>query len=172
MIVNGENSQIQTTTNGGMTLFRVLPQIERRSVGPFVFLDHYKHDSKRGIGDKPHPHAEKPFEGSHSLQLWAALPPGKSEMEPAYKSLNLSEFFDKKNSLLMFFYSFCIIRLNGPLTNNFIATQQFLIHLLIQIYFSSHYKKTPLDNHPKGEKYRNFFANVATTLFQFHICYA
>ena len=37
-------------------------------------------------------------------------------MEPAYKSLNLSEFFDKKNSLLMFFYSFCIIRLNGPIT--------------------------------------------------------
>ncbi|MGE8081971.1 pirin family protein [Peribacillus loiseleuriae] len=114
--------------DGDMTLFRALPQIERRSLGPFVFLDHYKHDSKRGIGDQPHPHAgievytylikgkmehsdsrgfkdvleqgdsqwiragsgilhaEKPFEGRHGLQLWTALPPEKSEIEPAYKS--------------------------------------------------------------------------------------
>ncbi|KRF65468.1 hypothetical protein ASG99_18435 [Bacillus sp. Soil768D1] len=43
--------------DGDMTLFRALPQIERRSLGPFVFLDHYKHISKRGIGDKPHLHA-------------------------------------------------------------------------------------------------------------------
>ena len=34
-----------------------LPQIERQSLDPFVFLDYYKHNSKRGIGDKPHPHA-------------------------------------------------------------------------------------------------------------------
>lgn len=39
--------------DGDMTL----PQIERQSLDPFVFLDHYKHNSKRGIGDKPHPHA-------------------------------------------------------------------------------------------------------------------
>ncbi|MBA9028380.1 MULTISPECIES: hypothetical protein [Bacillaceae] len=26
--------------DGDMTLFRALPQIERRSLGPFVFLDH------------------------------------------------------------------------------------------------------------------------------------
>lgn len=30
-------------------------------------------------------HAEKPFDGRHGLQLWAALPPEKSEMESAYK---------------------------------------------------------------------------------------
>ena len=29
----------------------------RKAVGPFVFIDHYRHHSQRGIGDKPHPHA-------------------------------------------------------------------------------------------------------------------
>ena len=27
------------------------------ALGPFVFIDHYRHHSKRGIGDTPHPHA-------------------------------------------------------------------------------------------------------------------
>ncbi|WP_191992034.1 pirin family protein [Bacillus aerolatus] len=52
-IIKGE----KVIDDGDMTLIRALPQIKRRSLGPFVFLDHYKHDSKRGIGDKPHPHA-------------------------------------------------------------------------------------------------------------------
>lgn len=43
--------------DGDMLLYRALPQLGRESVGPFVFVDHYKSQSKRGIGDKPHPHA-------------------------------------------------------------------------------------------------------------------
>ena len=43
--------------DGDMRLFRALPLDARESVGPFVFVDHYRHQSKRGIGDKPHPHA-------------------------------------------------------------------------------------------------------------------
>lgn len=43
--------------DGDMRLFRALPSNSRHSLGPFVFIDHYRHQSKRGIGDKPHPHA-------------------------------------------------------------------------------------------------------------------
>lgn len=43
--------------DGDMVLWRVLPRPERQSLGPFVFIDHYRHRSKRGIGDAPHPHA-------------------------------------------------------------------------------------------------------------------
>jgi redox-sensitive bicupin YhaK (pirin superfamily) len=43
--------------DGDMLLYRALPAPERNSVGPFVFVDHYRHKSTRGIGDKPHPHA-------------------------------------------------------------------------------------------------------------------
>jgi redox-sensitive bicupin YhaK (pirin superfamily) len=43
--------------DGDMLLWRVLPRPERQSLGPFVFIDHYRHRSKRGIGDTPHPHA-------------------------------------------------------------------------------------------------------------------
>jgi redox-sensitive bicupin YhaK (pirin superfamily) len=43
--------------DGDMLLFRALPAPDRASVGPFVFVDHYRHRSRRGIGDKPHPHA-------------------------------------------------------------------------------------------------------------------
>ena len=43
--------------DGDMLLYRALPTPDRISVGPFVFLDHYRHRSARGIGDKPHPHA-------------------------------------------------------------------------------------------------------------------
>lgn len=43
--------------DGDMLLWRALPQRDRLSIGPYVFVDHYKHQSKRGIGDKPHPHA-------------------------------------------------------------------------------------------------------------------
>src|SRR5881394_1999351 len=40
-----------------MLLFRALPAPDQPSVGPFVFVDHYRHRSRRGIGDRPHPHA-------------------------------------------------------------------------------------------------------------------
>lgn len=40
-----------------MVLYRALPTGDRESIGPFVFLDHYRHQSRRGIGDRPHPHA-------------------------------------------------------------------------------------------------------------------
>jgi redox-sensitive bicupin YhaK (pirin superfamily) len=43
--------------DGDMTLWRALPLPARQSLGPFVFIDHYRSRSKRGIGDKPHPHA-------------------------------------------------------------------------------------------------------------------
>jgi len=43
--------------DGDMLLYRALPAPERPSVGPFVFVDHYRSQSARGIGDKPHPHA-------------------------------------------------------------------------------------------------------------------
>ena len=42
--------------DGDMVLYRALPTA-RISVGPFVFLDHYRHHGMRGIGDTPHPHA-------------------------------------------------------------------------------------------------------------------
>jgi quercetin 2,3-dioxygenase len=43
--------------DGDMRLFRALPAPERSALGPFVFIDHYRSSSPRGIGDKPHPHA-------------------------------------------------------------------------------------------------------------------
>jgi redox-sensitive bicupin YhaK (pirin superfamily) len=43
--------------DGDMTLYRALPTNGKNSLGPFVFIDHYRHQSLRGIGDKPHPHA-------------------------------------------------------------------------------------------------------------------
>jgi quercetin 2,3-dioxygenase len=43
--------------DGDMLLLRALPAPGRTSVGPFVFVDHYRHRSRRGIGDRPHPHA-------------------------------------------------------------------------------------------------------------------
>ena len=48
----------QTIINDGdMHLLRALPQTQQTAVGPFVFIDHYRHQSQRGIGDRPHPHA-------------------------------------------------------------------------------------------------------------------
>lgn len=43
--------------DGDMLLWRALPSQRHSSLGPFVFLDHYRHRSRRGIGDTPHPHA-------------------------------------------------------------------------------------------------------------------
>lgn len=43
--------------DGDMLLYRALPAAGQDALGPFVFLDHYRHSSLRGIGDKPHPHA-------------------------------------------------------------------------------------------------------------------
>ena len=43
--------------DGDMLLYRALPSPARQSLGPFVFVDHYRHRSRRGIGDSPHPHA-------------------------------------------------------------------------------------------------------------------
>ncbi len=43
--------------DGDMHLRRALPQEQRTALGPFVFIDHYRHHSQRGIGDRPHPHA-------------------------------------------------------------------------------------------------------------------
>ena len=43
--------------DGDMLLYRALPAPDRPSIGPFVFVDHYRHRIRRGIGDRPHPHA-------------------------------------------------------------------------------------------------------------------
>lgn len=43
----------QVTDDDDMLLRGSLPVEERSSLGPFVFLDHYRHQSRRGIGDKP-----------------------------------------------------------------------------------------------------------------------
>ena len=43
--------------DGDMLLWRALPTDQRDHLGPFVFIDHYRHQSRRGIGDRPHPHA-------------------------------------------------------------------------------------------------------------------
>ena len=43
--------------NGDMRLFRALPTAARDALGPFVFIDHYRSLTARGIGDQPHPHA-------------------------------------------------------------------------------------------------------------------
>ena len=43
--------------DGDMRLRRALPQEQCTALGPFVFIDHYRHHSRRGIGDRPHPHA-------------------------------------------------------------------------------------------------------------------
>lgn len=43
--------------DGQMRLLRALPQARANAVGPFVFADHYRHEGRRGIGDRPHPHA-------------------------------------------------------------------------------------------------------------------
>jgi quercetin 2,3-dioxygenase len=43
--------------DGDMKLFRALPSPQRAALGPFVFVDHYRSASPRGIGDRPHPHA-------------------------------------------------------------------------------------------------------------------
>lgn len=43
--------------DGDMHLRRALPLEDRTALGPFVFIDHYRHTGLRGIGDRPHPHA-------------------------------------------------------------------------------------------------------------------
>jgi len=43
--------------DGDMRLLRALPQAQRTAIGPFVFIDHYRHHGLKGIGDRPHPHA-------------------------------------------------------------------------------------------------------------------
>ncbi len=43
--------------DGDMRLFRALPTEALDALGPFVFIDHYRSRSARGIGDRPHPHA-------------------------------------------------------------------------------------------------------------------
>lgn len=43
--------------DGDMLLWRALPTGQHDHLGPFVFIDHYRHQSRRGIGDRPHPHA-------------------------------------------------------------------------------------------------------------------
>jgi redox-sensitive bicupin YhaK (pirin superfamily) len=40
-----------------MHLRRALPREELAALGPFIFIDHYRHQGLRGIGDQPHPHA-------------------------------------------------------------------------------------------------------------------
>src|ERR1700712_192553 len=62
MVMNRLISQItpaQTlVADGDMLLKRAIPIAGMLdAVGPFVFFDHYRSSSARGIGDRPHPHA-------------------------------------------------------------------------------------------------------------------
>lgn len=43
--------------NGDMLLRRAIPTNNLESIGPFVFLDDFNHESKKSIGDSAHPHA-------------------------------------------------------------------------------------------------------------------
>lgn len=61
--------------DGDMLLWRALPQRSRLSLGPFVFIDHYRHRSRRGIGDSPHPHA--------GIEVISYLLEGKSSIATA-----------------------------------------------------------------------------------------
>ena len=35
-----------------MRLLRALPREQTNAIGPFVFVDHYRHTGRRGIGDR------------------------------------------------------------------------------------------------------------------------
>lgn len=48
---------LRVIDDGDMLLYRALPTPARDAIGPFVFIDHYRSRTRRGIGDKPHPHA-------------------------------------------------------------------------------------------------------------------
>ena len=74
--------------DGDMLLWRALPLAERDHLGPFVFIDHYRHQSRRGIGDTPHPHAgievlsyllEGGVEHRDSMGLTDRLGPGDAQ---------------------------------------------------------------------------------------------
>jgi quercetin 2,3-dioxygenase len=74
--------------DGDMLLRRALPARERASLGPFVFIDHYRHRSARGIGERPHPHAgieivsyllEGAVEHRDSMGFRDALGPGDAQ---------------------------------------------------------------------------------------------
>lgn len=59
--MNPANAKVFTAAklidDGDMLLRRALPREGIEAIGPFVFVDHYRHVSRRGIGDRPHPHA-------------------------------------------------------------------------------------------------------------------
>lgn len=74
--------------DGDMLLWRALPLRERISLGPFVFIDHYRHHRPFGIGDSPHPHAgievisyllEGSVEHRDSLGFKEVLGPGDAQ---------------------------------------------------------------------------------------------
>ena len=74
--------------DGDMLLWRALPLAARDHLGPFVFIDHYRHQSRRGIGDTPHPHAgievlsyllEGGVEHRDSMGLTDRLGPGDAQ---------------------------------------------------------------------------------------------
>ena len=56
-VVRDQFEATSVVDDGDMHLRRALPNEAQLSLGPFVFIDHYRHHSRRGIGDRPHPHA-------------------------------------------------------------------------------------------------------------------
>lgn len=64
--------------DGDMRLLRALPRAQRVSVGPFVFIDHYRHQGRRGIGERPHPHA--------GIEVVSYLLEGSAEHRTAWAS--------------------------------------------------------------------------------------
>jgi len=55
--IRTELPTLRVIDDGDMLLYRALPTSSRDAIGPFVFIDHYRSRTRRGIGDKPHPHA-------------------------------------------------------------------------------------------------------------------
>ena len=86
----------QVIADDEMVLWRALPRPERRSLGPFVFVDHYRSSTARGIGDRPHPHAgievlsyllEGGMEHRDSLGNTDRLGPGDAQVMHAGRGL-------------------------------------------------------------------------------------
>ena len=86
----------QVIADAEMVLWRALPRPQRSSLGPFVFVDHYRSTTARGIGDRPHPHAgievlsyllEGRMEHRDSLGNTDRLGPGDAQVMHAGRGL-------------------------------------------------------------------------------------
>ena len=71
---------------GDVTVRRLLPLRQRRSVGAWCFVDHYgpmSVDGVAGMRVPPHPAEHDPE--LHGVQLWVALPDAQRHVRPAFE---------------------------------------------------------------------------------------